>query len=85
MVVAYDDTTEEIAMELKKLGFTVVSSEEAERYDSFIYKIHTAEGLRSMTDKTRTFFYLIFPACGWKKSPRYLSPGWMRPSSVLTF
>jgi hypothetical protein len=58
MIIAYDDGSEEIAMELKKLGFTVVSKTEAQAYDSYIYKIHSPESLRSMIDQNENLFLL---------------------------
>ncbi len=58
MIIAYDDGSKEIAMELKKLGFSVVSNTETEPYDSYIYKIHTPENLRSMIDQNENLFLL---------------------------
>ena len=58
MIIAYDDGSREIAMELKKLGFTVVSSSDADLYDSYIYTIHTAECLRSMIELNENIFLL---------------------------
>ena len=58
MIVAYDENTREIAMELEKLGFTVMSSANAGRYDSYIYKRHTAEGLLNMIDQNENIFLL---------------------------
>lgn len=58
MIVAYDENTKETAMELEKLGFTIVSSKNAGRYDSYIYKRHTAEGLLNMIDHNENIFLL---------------------------
>jgi hypothetical protein len=58
MIIAYDDGSKEIAMELKKLGFTVVSNTETQTYDSYIYKIHTPESLRNMIDHNENLFLL---------------------------
>lgn len=58
MIIAYDDGSKEIAMELKKLGFTVVSNTEAQAYDSYIYKINTPESLRSVIDQNENVFLL---------------------------
>ncbi len=58
MIVAYDENTKEIAMELEKMGFTVVSSKAAGRYDSYIYKRHTAEGLLNMINHNENIFLL---------------------------
>lgn len=58
MIVAYDENSKEIAMELKKLGFNVVSSKDSGRYDSYIYKRHTAEGLLNMIDHNEQIFLL---------------------------
>ena len=58
MITAYDDGSKEIAMELKRLGFTVVSSAEDQSYDSYIYTINTPESLRNMIDHNENLFLL---------------------------
>lgn len=58
MIVAYDENTKDIAMELARLGFTVVNSKFAGRYDSYIYKRHTTEGLLNMINHNENIFLL---------------------------
>ena len=58
MIVAYDENTKDIAMELEKMGFSIVSSKNAGRYDSYIYKRHTTEGLLNMIDQNENIFLL---------------------------
>jgi hypothetical protein len=58
MIVAYDENTKGIAMDLEKMGFTVVSSKNTGRYDSYIYKRHTTEGLLNMIDHNENIFLL---------------------------
>jgi hypothetical protein len=58
MIIAYDDGSKEIAMELKRLGFAVVSNMETGLYDSYIYKNHTPECLRSIIELNENLFLL---------------------------
>ena len=58
MIVAYDENTRAIAMELKKHGFSIVSITDALRYDCYIYKRYTPHALLGMIDHNENVFLL---------------------------
>ena len=58
MIVAYDGNTREIALELKKHGYSVVSIADAPLYDCYIYKRYTPHALLGMIDHNENVFLL---------------------------
>jgi hypothetical protein len=58
MIVAFDENTKAIAMELEKHGYSIVNLKEAPRYDCYIYKRYTPHALLSMIDHNENVFLL---------------------------